>query len=293
MQISSNKFKIALIQNKQTNEKEANIEIVRVAIEEAAKNGAQVVALGEFFNCIISHSDQLKSFAEDFSGQTGAAPTFDMLKKAAKDHNIYLIGGSISEIGEAGKLYNTSVVFNRNGELIAKHRKVHLCDLNFAGKLAIMESATFAPGNNYTIFDTEYGKMGLAICYDIRFAELSLLMSKKGARVLFYPSVFSMVTGPLHWELLIRARAIDNQVYVVGVQPARYVEDTSINKAYAHSAVVDPMAQVVVMAGIGPEIVYADIDLQNVEEARKTLPYTEQKRWDVYSLDDPQEKRIQ
>ena len=123
-----------------------------------------------------------------------------------------MVGGSVPEKTTEGKHYNTSLVFDRNGQLIAKHRKIHLFDVDFPGKITFKESDFLCPGDSPTVFDTEYGKIGLAICYDMRFPELSLLMAKAGARVLIYPSMFNQTTGPLHWELVLRSRAVDNQV---------------------------------------------------------------------------------
>jgi omega-amidase len=138
--------------------------------------------------------------------------TYTFLSEQAKKHNIYIVGGSIPEKTSDEKYYNTSLVFNRKGELIAKHRKVHLFDVDFKGKITFKESEFLSPGNEMTVFDTEWCKVGLCICYDIRFPELSMLMAKSGAKFICVPAQFNQTTGPLHFELLLRSRALDNQV---------------------------------------------------------------------------------
>lgn len=130
----------------------------------------------------------------------------------AKKTGTFLIGGSIPERGEHGKLYNTCLVFDRKGEQIAKFRKLHLFDIDIPGKVAYKESDTFGAGNKIVTFDTEYCRIGLGICYDIRFPELGALLAKQGAQVLVYPGNFTVHTGNLHWEYLLKARALDNQV---------------------------------------------------------------------------------
>jgi len=208
------------------------------------------------------------------------------LQSSAKENNIYIVGGSIPEKGEDGVYHNTSLVFNRKGEIIARHRKLHLFDVNIPGKIVFKESDIFVKGTDVTTFDTEYGKMGLAVCYDVRFPELALLMARRGVKVIFYPSAFGLTTGSLHWELLLRSRALDNQVYTVGCMPARFVEDPTIYQAWGHSTVVDPMGRVVVTTEHEPAILYADIDLDLVEDTRNQLPYTISKRYDLYTIEE-------
>jgi len=134
-----------------------------------------------------------------------------MLQEMSKAYKIYLVAG-LAEIGQDSKLYNSAIVCDPNGDVIAKHRKVHLFDADVPGGFSFKESTMFTPGNEVTVFDTIYGKMGLAICNDLRYPEQSRIMAEKGANVLLYPSAFSLTTGPRHWETLLKARAMDNQV---------------------------------------------------------------------------------
>lgn len=134
------------------------------------------------------------------------------MKTTAKKNGVYIVGGSISEVTDDGSYYNTSLVFDPNGEIINEYRKIHLFDIDIPGKIRSKESETFKPGNKISTFQTKFGTMGLAICYDIRFPELSAILAARGAKVIFYPGQFNLTTGPLHWELLNRLRAVDNQV---------------------------------------------------------------------------------
>ncbi|KAG6959446.1 hypothetical protein JG687_00008782 [Phytophthora cactorum] len=133
-----------------------------------------------------------------------------------------------------------------------------------------------------TLFDTPYGKMGVGICYDIRFPELSMLMKKQGAKILLFPGAFNLTTGPAHWELLQRARAVDNQLYVAATSPARGPEGGY--QAWGHSTVISPWGEVVATCGHGESIVYAEVDLEKVEEMRRNIPTTNQTRSDLYEL---------
>ncbi|KAG6850468.1 hypothetical protein H0H93_012889 [Arthromyces matolae] len=166
------------------------------------------------------------------------------------------------------------------GDLVATHRKVHLFDIDIPGKIKFKESETLSGGATTNFFDTDFARIGLGICYDIRFPELAMISARKGCHVLVYPGAFNLTTGPLHWELLQRARAVDNQVFMTMCSPARDLR--AGYHAWGHSMVVDPMAKVLVEAAEGEEIIYADIDAKLLEEARAGIPVTTQRRFDVY-----------
>jgi omega-amidase len=159
------------------------------------------------------------------------------------------------------------LTFSPAGNLLAIHRKVHLFDIDVPGKIRFQESEVLTGGTSLTDFDTEYGKFGIAICYDVRFPEMAMVAARKGAVAMIYPGAFNLTyifidiitsrTGPLHWELLARARAVDNQIYVAMCSPARDM-DASYN-AWGHSTIVDPNGEIVARAGHGEEIIYADL----------------------------------
>lgn len=178
-------------------------------------------------------------------------------------------------------LYNTSLTFDPSGALLATHRKVHLFDIDIPGKITFRESDALSAGNKVTLVDLpEYGRVAVAICYDVRFPELAMVAARKGAFLLLYPGAFNLTTGKLHWELQARARAVDNQVYVGLCSPARDM-DAEYN-AWGHSMVVDPNAEKLVEAGEGEEIVYAELSGERIEEVRKGIPIYTQRRFDVY-----------
>ena len=197
----------------------------------------------------------------------------------AAENNIYLIGGSFPEVKDA-KLYNTCTVYNRAGKMIAVHRKAHLFDIDIPGKIKFKESDILSAGDEITIFDTEFGKIGLGICYDMRFPEMAMIAARKGAIAMVYPGAFNTTTGPLHWELLQRARAVDNQIYVAACSPAR---DLSADyHAYGHSSIVDPMANVVATCSEDEAVVVGEIDLEILQQTRSSIPVNSQRRFDIY-----------
>jgi predicted amidohydrolase len=173
------------------------------------------------------------------------------------------------------------MTFSPTGELLAKHRKMHLFDINIPGKIKFIESEVLSAGSSPTLIETEYGMIGLGICYDIRFPELAMIGARKGAFLMVYPGAFNMTTGPLHWELLARARAVDNQVYVAMCSPARNTEGKGY-VAWGHSSVVDPNAEVVVTTDEKEGIVECELSPQRIAEVRGGIPVTGQRRFDVY-----------
>lgn len=276
--MAASKFKTALIQLLVTSNKQENIRRAVEFVAQAAKNDAKIVSLPECFN-----SPYGVKYFPDYSESMPDGETSRALAKAARDNSVYLIGGSIPERDEQNKLYNTCAVFDPTGTLVAKHRKMHLFDIDIPGKVTFKESTNLTAGNDLTTFDTPYGKIGVAICYDLRFAELAGLYQQAGCSMLVYPGAFNMTTGPAHWELLIRGRSVDNQLYVAGVSPAR---DTSADyTAYGCSMVSSPYGEIVARADGGDEqIVYAEVSTALIDETRTNLPYLSQKRDDLYEL---------
>jgi omega-amidase len=200
----------------------------------------------------------------------------------ASEAKAYLIGGSIPEYEESTKNYfNTSLTFSPNGALLAIHRKVHLFDIDIPGKIKFKESDVLSPGNKVTIVDLpEYGKVGIAICYDVRFPELAMIAARKDCFALIYPGAFNLTTGALHWKLQGQARAMDNQVYVGLCSPARDMNATY--NAWGHSMIVDPNAEVLGELEEKEDIVYAELNGEKIEETRKGIPIYSQRRFDVY-----------
>ncbi|EEQ30366.1 Omega-amidase nit3 [Microsporum canis] len=277
-------LKIALVQLASGADKTVNLAHARTKVLEAARAGASLVVLPECFNSPYG-TQYFSKYAETLLPSPPSkeqSPSFHALSSIAQEAKAYLVGGSIPEFApESKKYYNTSLVFSPTGALIASHRKTHLFDIDIPGKIKFKESEVLSAGNKVTIVDLpEYGRIGLAICYDIRFPESAMIAARNGCFALVYPGAFNLTTGPLHWSLLGRARAMDNEVYVALCSPARDMNATY--HAWGHSLVANPKAEIIAEAAENEEIVYADIDSQAIEETRKSIPIYEQRRFDVY-----------
>ncbi|KAI9232820.1 MAG: carbon-nitrogen hydrolase [Podila humilis] len=269
--------KLALVQLHVTADKDANLANARNHVLEAASKGANLIVLPECFN-----SPYGTSFFPEYAESISDGPSVKALSAMAKDAKAYLIGGSIPERDpKDNKVYNTCTIYNPQGERIATHRKVHLFDIDVPGKIRFQESETLTAGNQLTHFDTEYGKIGVGICYDIRFPELAMIAARQGCFAMIYPGAFNMTTGPLHWELLQRARAVDNQMYVAACSPARDL--TAGYHAWGHSTVVGPGGGVLKTMDEKQGIIYADLELEAMNELRRNIPVYSQRRFDLYA----------
>jgi omega-amidase len=278
-------FKLACIQLSVGADKEANLASAKAKVAAAAAAGAELVMLPEIFNSPYSN-DAFPVYAEELPPATpieaGKSPSATMLREAAREHNIFLVGGSVPE-REGDRIFNTCMVFGPTGELVAKHRKTHLFDIDIPGKMTFKESETLTGGNQLTLFEGPHGvKAGVAICYDMRFPEMAQIAQQEGARVMLYPAAFNTTTGPHHWELLQRARAIDNLIFVATASPARS-ESPEGYQAWGHSTVVDPWGEVVATTEHTEDIVYAQLDFGRQDEVRGQIPILTQKRTDVFS----------
>lgn len=250
-----------------------NIQKAEAMLAEAAANDADMVVLPEMWNSIYSN-DKMPLYAEPAGGMIDRS-----LSRAAKKHGIYLFGGSNPET-DGDKLYNSAPVFDRNGQLIGRHRKAHLFDVDIPGKITFIESDSLAAGDCATVVDTEFCKIGLGICYDIRFPEFSRTMALLGAELIILPAAFNIHTGSAHWRSSIKMRAVDNQVYYAGAAPAR--KENSSYVAFANSCICSPWGDEI--AGIGTEegIIYGEIDLDYVQKVREELPLIKHLRSDLY-----------
>lgn len=276
------KFKIAVCQTRVTKNKQENINRAVDAISTAAEQGAQVIALPEMFNCPYEN-DQFEAYSE--AAEEGE--TIRALSQAAKSKGIYLIAGSIPE-KDGGKLYNTSFIFDKNGDIIGRHRKMHLFDIDIQDGITFRESDTLSAGNAITVVDTEFCRIGVAICYDLRFPELIRLMALRGAEIIIVPAAFNMVTGPAHWESLMRIRAVDNQVYIAAISPSR--DESAHYVAYGNSMIVEPWGNILSRAEEVETILYEEIDLERVKRIRMELPLLQHRRTDMYELLDKTKK---
>ncbi len=267
-------FKTAVCQIRTELDQDLTMEKAGKMVRSAAENGAEVVCLPEMFNCPYSRAYFRKYASAGHEAHVSAMSSW------AKDNHVILIGGSIPEL-EDGRLYNTCFVFDEEGKQIARHRKVHLFDVDLPG-MRFHESHTFAPGEDITVFETRFGIFGAAICFDVRFPEMFRAMAERGARMIFLPAQFNMKTGPAHWELTLRMRALDNEVFFAGASAARY--EGFDYECWGHSLIADPYGRVVASCDETEQILYADIDLAAVYEVRGQLPTFTRLREDVYPV---------
>lgn len=269
-------MKIALIQMHVEEDKLKNLENASEFIKKVSNEGCDIAVLPEMFTTPYK-TDNFPIYAEIEGGKS-----FKFLSNMARENNIYLVGGSIPEKDEKNLVYNTSYVFDRKGEKIGKHRKVHLFDINVEHGQSFKESDTLTAGDKVTVFDTEFGKIGLCICFDFRFPELARLMAQKGAKVIIVPAAFNMTTGPVHWDLMFRSRAIDNQIYAIGCAPSRDINGCYIS--YANSIVASPWGDILYKMDEKEGYKIIEIDLDYVDKIRRELPLMSARRLDLYEL---------
>ncbi|HEY8200766.1 MAG TPA: carbon-nitrogen hydrolase family protein [Actinomycetota bacterium] len=269
-------MRVALVQMNSQDEKAENLERGEMLIAQAAAWGSDLVVLPELWT-YLGPRKRHSEVAEPIPGETT-----EFLARLAGRYRFWLVGGSILEAVEGqGRVHNTSVVLNPDGELVARYRKLHLFDVEVEGA-TYQESATMAPGEEVVVASLAGVPVGLTVCYDLRFPELYRRLAAWGARLITVPSAFTMETGRDHWEVLLRARAIENQVYVLA--PAQCGSHPPGHACYGNSMIVDPWGTVVARAGYREGVVVADIDLGHAERIRKSLPALAHRRGELFTF---------
>lgn len=276
-----NKINIALCQMNVVDNKGENIRKAIQMIKESKKQGADLAVLPEMFNCPYEN-EKFIEYAEELNG----SQTLEKIANIAKEENIHVLAGSIPELEEDGEgiqsIYNTAVLFDNKGKLLGKHRKMHLFDIDVKGKIYFKESDTLSAGNEFTVIETELTTIGIGICYDVRFVELSRIMALNGAQILIFPGAFNLTTGPAHWEILFRSRALDNQVYAIGVAPA-LDKDASYN-SFGHSIAVNPWGEIIEELDYEEGLKIVEIDLDEIKRIREEIPILKNRRTDLYEI---------
>ena len=258
----------AAVQLDASADKSANLATAARLARGAAERGAVLVVLPEMFFWRGAPSDE-RAAAETIPG-----PTTDALAALAAELRVYLVGGSLLEAAPGtGRAYNTCPVFDSQGALIATYRKVHLFDVDISGHVSIRESATRLPGTEAVVVPTDLGALGLSVCYDLRFPELYRTLSAAGAEIVCVPSAFTFPTGAHHWEVLLRARAIENEVYVVA--PNQIGRGASGVANFGHSLIVDPWGTPIARASNQETVALAEIDRDYLAKVRRELPCLE------------------
>jgi deaminated glutathione amidase len=263
----------AAIQLNSTNDKDRNLEVAERLVRSAAADGAELVALPEKWN-MLAGGEELFAGAESLQG-----PSLSAASVWARELGIFLLAGSIAERG-AEKALNTSVMIGPDGERLAIYRKIHMFDAEIEGT-SYRESAYEAPGTEIVTVSAGPLQIGLSICYDLRFPELFRILALRGAQLLIVPSAFTLISGRDHWEVLLRARAIENQAFVLA--PNQVGECSPHYHSFGHSSIVDPWGVVLAQRPAGECFITAELDLNEQRRIRMTLPSLANRRPEVYS----------
>ena len=273
---------VAINQMNSQDDKQANVAAALDLIDRAAATGARLIALPEVWP-YLGPDDVNRDQAETIPG-----PITEALAQRARRHGVYIHGGSIYETrpGDPG-IYNTTVVVDPTGEIIARYSKIHMYDVVLDGVATYEESATVTPGDEIAITEIDGVPVGLTICYDLRFPELFRILALKGAQAIMLPAAFTLMTGKDHWETLIRARAIENGLYMIA--PAQWGTHPPGNWCYGRSMVVDPWGTVVTTASDGVGIAHANVDPSHIATVRRQVPSLANRRPEAYTW--PEESR--
>lgn len=267
-------FRVAAIQMNSGPDKAANLARAVDLLHEAADGGADIAALPEEFNFLGEDVD-IPRHAEPLTG-----PTITAVADVARQRGMHVLAGSIIEqIDGSEKVYNTSVLLDPSGEITACYRKIHLFDIDVEGQVAARESATKEPGTEIVTAKVPWATIGMAVCYDLRFPELFRTLTLDGAEVVFVPAAFAMFTGKDHWELLVRARAVENTTFVVA--PAQIGSSPGF-RSFGSTMIVDPWGTVIARAPERDAVVLADIEPADLRRVRKAIPSLHHRRPDLY-----------
>ncbi|XP_066284827.1 deaminated glutathione amidase-like isoform X1 [Branchiostoma lanceolatum] len=270
---------IGVCQMTSRSDKEDNFEVYSELIERATTRGAKLVFLPEGFDYLGGGIPQTLSMAETLDGQL-----MTRISALAKKHDVWLSLGGFHEKGsesDSSRVYNTHVMMNDQGAIVATYRKTHLFHVDIPGQVRLKETDWTIPGGEIVApVPTPAGKVGLAICYDLRFPELCISLAQMGADILTFPSAFTQTTGMAHWEVLLRARAIENQCYVVAA--AQTGAHSEKRRSYGHAMVVDPWGCVVACCHEGTDVCVAEVDLDYLHKVRREMPVWEHRRHDIY-----------
>lgn len=262
---ASGKAVVAAVQMSSGSDKTSNLRRAEDLIGVAKESGAQLVVLSETFNWRGKRSEQ------DLAAEPLEGPTLELMAKLARKHSLWLLAGSITEkIDGESRAYNTSVLLDPTGARVAAYRKIHLFDVELAGRVAFKESDGKMGGMEVVTAPTELGTIGLSVCYDVRFPELYRKMAFAGARIIAVPSAFTFPTGEAHWEVLLRARAIENQVYVIAA--GQFGPNIYGFSDYGNSMIIDPWGRVLARASDQECVIAATVDFDYQDKIRRELP---------------------
>ncbi len=272
------RYFIGLVQTNSRGDYQANLEFAHQCIEDASRNEVDLIAFPETFLYLGESREDKFKIAQTLEGEI-----IQKFQELALKYNISILMGSIYELvpNEPSKLFNTSVLLDRKGELQGVYRKIHLCDID-SPSVSHFESRDIKSGEEAVVVDHEIGKVGLSICYDLRFPGLYQNLRAKGAQIIFVPSAFFLQTGKNHWLPLLQARAIENQVYIAA--PAQWGWHHGTRFSYGNSVLIDPWGTVLSCAPERPDMIIDPIDLNYLEKVRERMPVLEHRRTDCYGI---------
>ena len=270
------KYTAAVVQMDSQHDKGENLKTASRYIDEAASRGAKLISFPEVMNL------NGRNVGEGGGRETIPGYTTEILMDKAREHGVYIHSGSLYEsISDDPRCYNTSVLIDPEGHIIAKYRKLHTFDGTLSDGTVCRESDRIKPGDRIVTVDTPLGRMGLSICYDIRFPELYRIMMLQGAQIVFTPASFTYPTGKDHWETILRTRAIENFCFILAPDQTGQKEQYL---AYGNSMIIDPWGNVLARADDKPGVVYADIDLDKIDSIRAKIPCILNRRTNVYDV---------
>ena len=259
-------FVVGCVQVNPGDDRQVGIEEAEKAVRTAVNKGASLVVLPEYVTFLHASGNVMRSNAlreED-------DPALSRFRRLAKEEGVWLLVGSLALATDGGKLANRSFLISASGNVVSRYDKIHMFDATLPGGRTIRESSSYEPGTKAIVVDTPWAKLGMSICYDVRFPALYRALAHAGAQILLVPAAFTKATGTLHWKALLQARAIENGAYVVAA--ATCGSHPGGHETYGHAMIVDPNGRVVAEAGDEPEVICATIDVSMVESVRGRMP---------------------
>jgi len=258
--------RIACLQTNSSNDYAANLATLSAMAREAAAGGAKMIFSAEYVLMMDGSGRTMRERAQDAAGE----PALSALCALSREIGVWQLVGSLTLMSDDGRMFNRSLLISDEGRVVAFYDKIHMFDATLPSGTVIRESSAYRPGGRAVTADTPWGRLGMTVCYDLRFPQLYRTLAQRGATMLAIPSSFQRETGKAHWHVLLRARAIENASFVIA--PALCGDHPGKRMTYGHSLVIDPWGEVLADGGEAPSIVYADLELGQVDKVRGMLP---------------------
>ncbi len=265
-------FRVACLQLNSGSDLQANLAMVRSMAREAAGNGAEFVLTPEYALMMDGSGRVMRERALDADG----APALPELQSLAREFKVWFLAGSLTVRTGEERIANRSFLISADGSVVASYDKIHMFDVTLPDGKVIRESSAYRPGDRAVVAKTPWGRLGMTVCYDLRFPGLFRTLAQAGAHFISVPSSFQRQTGKVHWHTLLKARAIENECFIVA--PAMCGDHPGNRQTYGHSLVTDPWGEILAEGGEAPEIIYADIDPARVAKVRSMIPSLEHDR---------------